>query len=709
MVRLLGSRMAGRLGVMLPFLLVACGASPSGPGGTGGAGGSGGSGGGGTGGMMGPVDTDGDTIADEDEGAGDTDGDGTPDLEDLDSDGDGISDADEAGDGILTTPPIDSDGDGVPNFKDLDSDNDGTPDLAASKDDTDGDGVPNFADVDDDGDFLPDADELVADCNGDGNPDAPPADCDGDGLNNSVDSDSDNDTIPDDQESSSDTDGDNIADYLDTDSDNDTIPDAAEAGDDVLATPPVDTDGDLAPDYVDPDSDDDGVSDQQESTIGSDPLSSDSDADGTNDLVELAAGTDLTDSTDNPQANGDFVFVVPFDQPTLPMVDTLEFRTNIQYADVYLSFDDSGSMSAELAALQASLPQVIADLSCDVISMGCSIDSDCAADEICFNGACVVDPAIGAGCIPDLWTGVGKWTNLNTFKNLVSLQPNAQVTASAIPPVGGLPAEAPFQPGACVADPANCPNNATMQCTAGGVGCPAFRSDAVRIYVQISDADQQCSGAECATFTAANTGAALKAKGISFVGLYNSCFGVDPPANCNPNNVSTDEGGMGTAFTVMSDLALATGTFNAISGDLFIYSAADALVTQQLKKAVLDIAKGKPLYATIADADDPNDSVDATQFIDYLEVNVSGGACTPVAPTTDLDNDGKKDAFPSLQPGKQVCWDLHPVAKNTTVMPTDAPQLYRATLTVSGDGSPLDSRDVYFLIPPKKIEIMPPN
>jgi hypothetical protein len=33
-------------------------------------------------------------------------------------------------------------------------------------------------------------------------------------------------------------------------------------------------------------------------------------------------------------------------------------------------------------------------------------------------------------------------------------------------------------------------------------------------------------------------------------------------------------------------------------------------------------------------------------------------------------------------------------------MPTRSPQVFKALLTVRGDGSPLDTRDVYFLVPP---------
>ena len=45
-------------------------------------------------------------------GSGYTDDDGTIDPKDLDSDDDGHSDADEAGDTLLETPPIDTDKDG---------------------------------------------------------------------------------------------------------------------------------------------------------------------------------------------------------------------------------------------------------------------------------------------------------------------------------------------------------------------------------------------------------------------------------------------------------------------------------------------------------------------------------------------------------------------------------------------------------------------
>jgi hypothetical protein len=106
------------------------------------------------------TDTDGDGIADIDEGATepsppDTDGDGVPDYLDTDSDGDGLPDSREAGDSDPGTPPVDSDGDGTPDFRDLDSDNDGltdvdegaTPCLDPTSPDTDGDGQSDLAEI----------------------------------------------------------------------------------------------------------------------------------------------------------------------------------------------------------------------------------------------------------------------------------------------------------------------------------------------------------------------------------------------------------------------------------------------------------------------------------------------------------------------------------------------------------------------------------
>ncbi len=88
----------------------------------------------------------------------DTDGDQTPDFQELDSDDDGLPDSDECPD---DAPCIDGDGDGMPDFQDTDRDNDGISDsyeceTGTDCPDTDGDGIPDVDDLDTDGDGLSD-------------------------------------------------------------------------------------------------------------------------------------------------------------------------------------------------------------------------------------------------------------------------------------------------------------------------------------------------------------------------------------------------------------------------------------------------------------------------------------------------------------------------------------------------------------------------
>jgi hypothetical protein len=736
------------LAFCLPLAMLLAAACSAGPGddATGGGGEGGGS--------SSSQDADGDGISDADEGSGDADGDGKPNAEDEDSDGDGILDSIEAGDGDVATEPVDSDEDDTPDFLDDDSDDNGILDQDEGLGDFDEDGTLDFADGDDDGDTISDAIEIVgsgADCDGNGETDPEasaeaPNDCDDDGSEDYHDLDSDDDSIADVDESTDDTDGDGIRDRYDADSDDDGIPDEVEAGDSDLDTPPVDSDDDDTPDYRDEDSDNDGLDDSVETELGTDPTNVDSDGDGVSDLIEDVAGTDPTNETDNPQANGDFVFIVPYQEPTTPTEDTVRFRTNIQFADVYFAFDTTGSMTAELSAMQGrtctlntqcvtnscqsnfctcnsqadcanggicvanrcrtGVPLVVNQLECADYGGTCNLDVDCG-NGVCFENHCIQDPNAGLGCIPDVWTGVGRFDDINTYTNLVSLQPDPVVTSTAVPGTGGGGAESVLQPPHCISNPALCPARtpAQMGCAASGIGCPGFRPEAIRIYVQITDADEQCDTSNpigdnpiCNPFTAASAGAALIAADIKFVSLW----GTSDDSAAVP----------GTAQTFAEAIAQAAMTLDS-NGDPFVYGATDADVVPNTITAIKELARGKALNTTIGatDAmDGASDTIDATQFIDYLEVNIAGmNGCEIVTPTADTDADTHDDAFPVLYPGKNVCWDVIPILENTTVPATDEPQIYRAILTVRGDGSPLDERDVYFVVPPADAVIAPPR
>jgi hypothetical protein len=111
------------------------------------------------------VDSDGDTIADHQEGDMDLDMDGQPNHLDTDSDNDGIADSAEAGDSDLCTAPRDTDADTDYDFLDPDSDNDGVSDsdeMGYGTDplanDSDGDGVSDLVETTYGSDPLDDAD-----------------------------------------------------------------------------------------------------------------------------------------------------------------------------------------------------------------------------------------------------------------------------------------------------------------------------------------------------------------------------------------------------------------------------------------------------------------------------------------------------------------------------------------------------------------------
>ncbi|WP_281987351.1 choice-of-anchor L domain-containing protein, partial [Aquimarina aggregata] len=170
----------------------------------------------------------------------DSDNDDVVDFFDLDDDNDGITDVvesggnapngDEDGDGVpnwqddTDNDPGNTIGDGSTTVY-TDSNGDGVPDVY----DLDGDGVPNHLDLDSDNDGIYDLvesgqfDNGAVDANGDGVIDGTPVNFGNNGLANSIESD---DTFTATTASPTDTDG-NVNDgpnYLDIDSDDDGIP-----------------------------------------------------------------------------------------------------------------------------------------------------------------------------------------------------------------------------------------------------------------------------------------------------------------------------------------------------------------------------------------------------------------------------------------------------------------------------------------------------
>jgi hypothetical protein len=627
------------------------------------------------------TDADGDTIPDDVEGWTDADGDTIPNALDDDSDGDTIPDAIEAGDTDLRTPPPDSDGDGTPDFLDTDSDNDTILDADEFIADTDGDGMPNYRDYDSDGDGI--FDNIEA---GDRDPSTPPVDSDGDTMPDYLDPDSDNDFISDAEESIIDTDGDTIRDYLDTDSDNDTVLDRDEAGDTELATRAVSCDADELPNYSDTDSDNDGVRDGDELAAGTDPCNPDTDGDGVTDLVEIAYGSDPLVPGDSPRTHGDFVFVEPYLLDPDPWQDTLVFSTSLQKADVYFLVDCTGSMGGEIVNLRATIRSTVI-------------------------------PGIIAA-IPDSWTGVGQFDDYpyggygggsdNSYSNLQSMTSDAaaaQAAAMALPNHNG--ADGPESQVVALwttatGDPSRTlPRQSATSCAAGRIGYPCFRPDAVRVIMLFTDSQFH--------------------NGPAGVNAYGAIPGVTPPtydmavSELLGRNIKVIGVNSGSTYggPHLQAIARDTGAIDSLTGLPMSYdiNADGTGLGTQVINAVQTLANNVPIRVDAQFVDDPSDAYDTqTAFLDYIEANVTGDSildpatgttriCTTLA-TGDSDGDGHPDYFPSLLPGTSVCWDIH-VKTNETVPATPDAQIFRATINVIGDlFTPLDSRDIFFLVPP---------
>ncbi len=648
-----------KLASVLALLLVACGPS--------------------VGGDDQPVgdDSDGDMISDSDEGraAGtDTDQDGTPDFEDDDSDGDGIPDYREAGDADLATPPLDSDGDHTPDFRDLDSDANGRSDRLDGVDDLDGDSVGNWADRDDDGDALDDVVELGP------NPQQP-VDTDNDGVGDYRDTDSDDDTIDDVWEGADDYDSDGGANYIDLDSDGDCIPDRLEA----RGPTPVDTDGDHHADFLDRDSDNDGVPDVSEDANcsgtfdagESNALATDTDGDGTSDLVETAAGTDPADAQDNPQANGDFVFVEPYQAPQLPLASDLDFSTKLQAVDLYVMLDRSGSMAQEISTVKANLSTVVRNVACPPLGTGAP-----------------------GNCIPDLWAGAGtigyQGAGAAAFQNWVDIQPNPSFASLPItePSTSNYDEPLTFAAYAAVTGQGGSAfgmgSVPARTCGAGRFGYPCFRQGALPVVLMATDEAPLDPGAQTYKTPAWDTvvkPAFLAAK-AKLVGVLGSGFGANTDVN-------------------LRKMASDTGAVDAMNGNApLVFDGAGTNAAAAIQTGIIRLANGLPLDISATTTDDSSDSVDAiAAFIDRLETRQLGTAqCANGLTDVDTNGDTYKDKFLQVRTGTPVCWQV--VSKqNTTVPATDAPQLFRATVRVYGDGvTQLDERDVFFLVPPKPFD-----
>jgi hypothetical protein len=507
------------------------------------------------------------------------------------------------------------------------------------------------------------------------------------------DMDTDGDTILDvdegrwDTDGPADTDGDGTPDFEDTDSDDDGILDADEAGDTDLATAPDDCDDDGLPNFRDLDSDGDGIADARETTLGTDPCDEDSDDDGFTDLMEDAYGSDPLDDTDHPGTEGDFVFLMWYEDAPSPTLDTLVFSTDLKMADVFFLMDTSGSMGGEIATLQSDLSSVIIP----------GID------------ALVEDARYGVGRHDDYAAGSygsGSDVPFELFEAMTYSTTDVQDAVNALDrhsggdgPESQVPALWATATGGALGSYLA----AATGCATGEFGYPCFRPRAVPIIVMVTDAPFHNGPGDTFMYSTSTLGGhtpptysetvtELLAANIKVICINSGgTYGED---NCR--QIATDSGAVDS------------------SGDpLYFPIASDGSgLGTEVVDAVGELATAVPIRVDAIVEDDPSDMTDAVAaFIDTVETNTSGASiwdpileemrtCTTGLSVGTPGTAPTVDYFETVDPGVSVCFDIIP-RRNTTIPATTVPLRFQATITIWGDEyTPLDARDIFFVVPP---------
>jgi len=433
-----------------------------------------------------------------------------------------------------------------------------------------------------------------------------------------------------------------------------------EAGDEDVTTPPVDSDGDGIPDFQDFDSDGDGLSDADEVAAGTSPTNKDTDGDGADDLVETVAGTSPTDADDNPEKNGDFVFLEPYQDDPTPSVSTLVFEPTIKMADVFFVMDTSWSMGPYIDGIRTNLKnRIIPGIQAVIPDVQFGV------------GEFDRGPSQGPG--PEVCTGRnGECAAIRNDQSSTSDVNAVQSALDGLTPDCGC--DEPYPQAAwlwATGDTSHWPLLPQAGCAQGEMGYGCARAGAIPIVIIIGD-EHFCEGYRLEVpagewvpsvdeiITAyQNVGGRLMAMGPT-VGKR------DEGTKCKGNHWSGYE-----------ELAIGTGAVNASGQPLVYEDASSSNVADKVVEAIVQLSGGGSfrLSARISDPD-PNDGVDVTRFVDRIVPNATGGVadprdptriCVPWANVADLDADGVNDHFMGVPGGTAVCFDIYPATNDFVV------------------------------------------
>ncbi len=413
------------------------------------------------------------------------------------------------------------------------------------------------------------------------------------------------------------------------------------------------------------------------------------------DLAEVSYGSDPTDNTSTIPPD-DFYVVLPY-APGDEALRELDFSTAIQKADILFLLDLSGSMSGEMNNIKSNLANVI----------------------IPGIAAAIPDAAIGLATFDD-WRGINNdpahpsfddhiytlmqtpTTDTVTITGVVSelsylsnggQEPQIEALYQAATGEGFSGkfdykyVSAPYHWAATFY-----PQMPAKNCSgaAGDIGGACFREQAMPIFIMMTDE----------AFTAAVTNpnyfvwdatppyqlphtrdeaiAAMNAIQAKFIGISSFeplGWNYDPEAD-------------------LTAVCLGTGSTDENDAPFFYEIGADgSQMSLQIVNAIAELTQKVRIDVTTERLSLPNpQNVDVTQFIK---------AVNPLSSTPANGYDSKDDAvFYGVRPGITVTFAVR--FENDFYEPTGPEAtLFRAQITVLGDGALLDTREVLIIVPGK--------
>jgi hypothetical protein len=391
------------------------------------------------------------------------------------------------------------------------------------------------------------------------------------------------------------------------------------------------------------------------------------------------------DEWDAPITPEDYLFIVPYEETPTPSMETTVHPTDIQIADFFFLVDNSDVMdSGYLSNLQTVIATYILPAINTLVP-----DAMFGVGEYCDYPVSPFGSTTSAGSVFELLeemtssvgtvsTAIGDIDTQNCGDASNSEVPALWATATGL----GLGSYVP----------------ATTACYGDDLGYPCFRPTALPVVLLYASTTFHNGSGDSDPYSGITPTPptysemidelnAIGAKVISVRCSSRSEVGADL------EQIATDTGAVDASGSPIMETVTTSGVGMGFATE----DAVEALILET------------PMDISVIAIDDTSDSVDATVFIDRIEPNTAGGiadpedsslVCVGSLATEDSDGDTVHDSFDGLTPGTVVCFDIYP-ATNETVAATSEPQLFMVTLNVLGHGvSLLDSKDIYFLVPP---------